>query len=147
MHGNLNDLLKYARLFWPGSSFFNNSKYIFLGDYVDRGQWGIEVVIFLFCFKILAPNNFILLRGNHEIRQVQENFTFFAECKSRLTIDCWEMINNCFDCLPIAAIVDDRIFCSHAGIPSSITSIDWLYSVPCPLNDPQMQSSATWELL
>ena len=114
---------------------------------MDRGEWGIEVVVFLFCLKILAPNNFFMLRGNHELREVQEQFSFLAECRNRLSLEMWEMFNDCFDRMPIAAIVDNRMYCAHGGMPSSVTSVSQLRDVPNPLDNPLMQSIEVWELL
>ena len=146
MCGNFKDLLNYSYNFWKFSPFLNGANYLFLGNFVDRGEWGIEVCILLFCLKILAPKNFHLVRGNHEIRDIQESFSFFSECSNRLNVELWEMFNDCFDNVPIAAILDQRIFCSHGGIPASVDSIDQLLTIPYSLHNPKSSPEA-WEIM
>lgn len=53
--------------------------YLFLGDYVDRGIYGVEVMLLLLSIKLNYPKNVIILRGNHESRNMTENFTFRDE--------------------------------------------------------------------
>ena len=54
---------------------------VFLGDYVDRGMFGVETTIYLLAFKINFPKCFWMLRGNHECRQITDNFNFHRECQ------------------------------------------------------------------
>lgn len=98
LHGNYEDLTGFEKLLWRSGVILTPAKFLFLGDYVDRGAYGIECVAHLFAQKVLAPNKIFLIRGNHEHRDVQEHFTFYNECLTRfgpeLGRDMWLEINN-----------------------------------------------------
>lgn len=152
IHGNLTDLRTYERILWPGAPTCVPGSYLFLGDYVDRGDYGLECICYLLSMKVLAPRTFFLLRGNHELRSIQQAFTFFREvCEKfrnqQLGIHVWETLNRTFDLMPVAATIDDQIFCSHGGIPTSALRLDELYNIPTPMTDPENQSPAAWEIL
>jgi hypothetical protein len=55
------------------------SNMLFLGDYVDRGNFSFEVVMFLYALKINFPQEITMLRGNHESVAMTEHFTFREE--------------------------------------------------------------------
>lgn len=153
IHGNFNDLRYYERELWSqGPHKVQKLSFIFLGDLVDRGHHSLEVVFYLFCCKLLSrKNTFVLIRGNHELRAIQQAFTFHRECIEKLGpslgAQIWATINKCFDAMPVACLIDSHIFCCHGGIPMSSQSIRDINNVPCPLVDPENQSPLAWELM
>ncbi|KAG9510499.1 Serine/threonine-protein phosphatase PP1, partial [Fragariocoptes setiger] len=151
IHGNLRDLRRYERSLWPRAPVCVTGQYLFLGDYVDRGEYGVECVLYLFALKVVAPDRFSLLRGNHEVAAIQRQYTFSRECETKFGQfgrPIWKAINRCFDSMPLAAVVDDRIFCAHGGIPRTIQDLEELNrSIPTPLENPEHQSPASWEIL
>jgi len=97
---------------------------IFLGDYVDRGQWSIECALYVLALKVLYPHKVTLLRGNHEMRDVQIKYSFLDECTRKYKTDgskIWELLNTIFDRMPCSAVLDDAIFCAHGGIVSILS--------------------------
>lgn len=154
IHGNYRDLICFEKALWRMGPVLTPANFLFLGDYVDRGEHGFEVISHLFAQKILAPDKFYLLRGNHEVRNVQKMFTFYNECVNkfgeRVGAEVWEQINACFDVMPIAAVVDNKVFCVHGGIPPPWLGGGFLSAInqiPKPLNDPENQSPLAWELM
>lgn len=154
IHGNYRDLVCFEKALWRMGPVLTPANFLFLGDYVDRGEHGVEVIAHLFAQKILAPDKFYLLRGNHEVRNVQKMFTFHNECVNkfgdRVGVEVWEQINACFDVMPIAAVVDTKVFCVHGGIPPPWLGGGFLAAInqiPKPLSDPENQSPLAWELM
>mmetsp|Transcript_26105 Transcript_26105/g.34283 ORF Transcript_26105/g.34283 Transcript_26105/m.34283 type:complete len:513 (+) Transcript_26105:389-1927(+) len=127
IHGNIEDLTFFADYLWGLGMSVTAGKFLFLGDYVDRGKAGLECVAQLFALKVLHPEKVFLLRGNHETRASngwEEHYgedCFLTQCKQRFGDEngakVWEGCNQVFDRLPLAAVVDDDIFCCHGGIP------------------------------
>lgn len=151
IHGNLTDLRTYERSLWPKAPICVSCNYLFLGDYVDRGDYSVECILYLFAMKLISPQRFFLLRGNHEVAAIQRQYTFSRECETKFGSvgrQLWLSFNKVFDVMPIVAIIDNQIYCAHGGIPRSITDIKKLADeIPTPLDNPEFQSPAAWEIL
>lgn len=132
VHGQYYDLL---RLFEYGE-FPPDSNYLFLGDYVDRGKHNLETICLLLAYKIKYPENFFLLRGNHESAAINRVYGFYDECKRRFNIKLWKVFTECFNCLPVAALVDDKIICMHGGLSPELMSLDQIRKVSRPTDVP-----------
>ncbi|RWS01737.1 hypothetical protein B4U79_07120 [Dinothrombium tinctorium] len=151
IHGNLHDLITYEQILWDKGPACVRTSILFLGDYVDRGEFGIECIMYLLACKVLNPDKFYLLRGNHELRPIQTVFTFQKECFEKFGKNIgqtiWEKCNEVFDILPLCAVIDDSVFIAHWCIPTSATKIEELYNIPVPLINPENKSPAAWEIL
>lgn len=99
---------------------------LFLGDYVDRGSYSIEVMIFLYALKINYPQEIVMLRGNHESRAMTEHFTFREEVLKKYDGDeeIYEAFIESFEALPIAADVNGDYLCMHGGISPELETVD-----------------------
>ncbi|KAL2911696.1 type 1 serine/threonine-protein phosphatase catalytic subunit glc7 [Polyrhizophydium stewartii] len=134
IHGQYYDLL---RLFEYGG-FPPEANYLFLGDYVDRGKQSLETISLLLAYKIKYPENFFILRGNHETASINRIYGFYDECKRRYSIKLWKTFTDCFNCLPIAAIVDEKIFTMHGGLSPDLQSMEQIRRVMRPTDVPDM---------
>ncbi|KAF8057927.1 Serine/threonine-protein phosphatase PP1 isozyme 1 [Scenedesmus sp. PABB004] len=132
IHGQYSDLL---RLFEYGG-FPPEANYLFLGDYVDRGKQSLETICLLLAFKIKYPENFFLLRGNHECASINRIYGFYDECKRRYNIRLWRTFTDCFNCLPVAALIDEKILCMHGGLSPELKSLEQIKRVARPTDVP-----------
>ncbi|KAK8709670.1 hypothetical protein V6N13_060683 [Hibiscus sabdariffa] len=133
IHGQYSDLL---RLFENGG-FPPRSNYLFLGDYVDRGKQSLETICLLLAYKIKYPRNVFLLRGNHECASVNRVYGFYDECKRRFNVRLWKVFTDCFNCLPVAALVEEKIFCMHGGLSPELFSMDQIRNIKRPTDVPE----------
>ena len=115
-------------------------------DYVDRGKQSIECICLLFAYKVKYPNNFFLLRGNHETDNINKIYGFYDECKRRYSIRLWKAFSECFKYLPVSALVDDRIICMHGGLSPDLTSLSQIESIqrPCVVPDHGLLCDLLW---
>lgn len=119
IHGMFADLVSiFLEHGFPG-----NANYLFLGNLVDVGSDGVDVVLLLLLFKILYPENIFILRGNHECdyASVRRGVEFKNECKEK-GLD-YQSFLDLFACLPVAAVVSGSIFCVHGGLSPLLSQI------------------------
>jgi len=132
IHGQYTDLIRMFEM----CGFPPNSNFLFLGDYVDRGKQSLETILLLLCYKIKFPENFFLLRGNHECANVTRVYGFYDECKRRCNVKVWKAFVDTFNTLPIAAIVAGKIFCVHGGLSPSLSEMDDIRQIARPTDVP-----------
>lgn len=120
-HGQYFDLLE---LFRVGGDIRSHT-YLFLGDYVDRGLHSVESFSLLLALKVIYPRNITLLRGNHESRHLTVTYSFYDEVLQKYgSSSVWKMFTDIFDHLPLAAVIEEEIFCVHGGICERMTLND-----------------------
>ncbi|KAH9586297.1 Calcineurin-like phosphoesterase domain [Trypanosoma melophagium] len=135
LHGNFWDLFYFLdNLISFQDLRYTPHRFLFLGDYVDRGEFSVEVVAYLFAMKVLAPDKVLLLRGNHEDTLVSGDISsygstsFRAQCRNlfghSLGEELWHRASETFAYLPLTANIDGRIFCTHGGIPRYRGGVD-----------------------
>lgn len=119
IHGQFYDLLKALEIGGDPRS----TKYLFLGDYVDRGSFSIEVLVLLLALKINYPQSVFLLRGNHETRLMTQTFNFKAECCTKFDQEVYAFLMEFFDTLPICAVINGKFVALHGGISPNMNTI------------------------
>ncbi|KAG6518414.1 hypothetical protein ZIOFF_021889 [Zingiber officinale] len=132
IHGQFSDLL---RLFEYGG-LPPQANYLFLGDYVDRGKQSLETICLLLAYKIKYPENFFLLRGNHECASINRIYGFYDECKRRFNVRLWKVFTDCFNCLPVAALIDEKILCMHGGLSPDLQNLEQIRNLARPTDVP-----------
>ena len=119
IHGNIGDLVNV----FEKEGFPPEKQYIFLGDYVDRGQYSLEVITLLFAMKLRCPDSVFLLRGNHESNKCTKIYGFKDDCIYRFNKEIYREFLHAFAELPIAAVVNQSVMCVHGGISQNIKKL------------------------
>ncbi|KAH8880066.1 phosphoprotein phosphatase PPZ [Thozetella sp. PMI_491] len=132
VHGQYTDLIRMFEM----CGFPPTANFLFLGDYVDRGKQSLETILLLLCYKLKYPENFFLLRGNHECANVTRVYGFYDECKRRCNVKIWKTFIDTFNTLPIASIVAGKIFCVHGGLSPALSHMDDIRNIARPTDVP-----------
>ena len=132
IHGQYRDLI---RLFDFGGSP-QKKQYLFLGDYVDRGKNSIECIALLLAYKVKYPKSIYLLRGNHESEMINRTYGFYDECKRRYNLRIWKIFSDCFNWLPISALINTRILCMHGGLSPDLHELNNIKQIVRPTEVP-----------
>lgn len=142
VHGQFTDLLRLLEY----GGFPPESNYLFLGDYVDRGKQSLETICLLLAYKIQYPENFFILRGNHESAGINRIYGFYDECKRRYSIKLWKIFSDIFNCLPVSALVDEKILCMHGGLSPELNSLQQIADLqrPCDVPDVGLMCDLLW---
>lgn len=128
IHGDIASLIRiFSTMGYPPETH-----YLFLGDYVDRGKYSIEVMTLLLSLKVLFSDSIYLIRGNHETRNVSMSYGFYEECCSKMTESIYDEFVSLFDELPLVALINGRIFCSHGGISKKANDFLKLFNFSKP---------------
>jgi diadenosine tetraphosphatase ApaH/serine/threonine PP2A family protein phosphatase len=142
IHGQLHDLAAIMK----SQGTPPGTRYLFLGDYVDRGKHGVECICILLGLKVLYPSEMFILRGNHESAGLTKQYGFFDECKRRYSVKIWKLFIDLFNWLPVAALVEDAALCMHGGISPDLKSLDNIAAIqrPCDAGDKGLLCDLLW---
>ncbi|KAL0208527.1 hypothetical protein P9112_011114 [Eukaryota sp. TZLM1-RC] len=126
IHGQFYDLLELFLIAGEAP----DTKFLFLGDYVDRGFYSVETFLLLLSLKVRYPDRVFLLRGNHESRQITQVYGFYDECVRKYgSLNFYHLCVQVFDVLPLAALIDGKVFSVHGGLSPSLSTIDQIRAI------------------
>ncbi|CDW55855.1 serine:threonine protein phosphatase PP1 [Trichuris trichiura] len=142
IHGQYSDLVRLFNM----TGYPPKQRYLFLGDYVDRGPQSIECICLLFLYKIRYPQSVFLLRGNHEFDNINQVYGFNMDIMRRYgDMKVWKLFNQTFSWLPLAALVNQRILCMHGGLSPALNNLDQIRTIKRPMK--MSYDSLTCDLL
>lgn len=141
IHGHLDTLLYIFDTF----GYPPDKRYLFLGDYVDRGPDGLECMCLLISYKVLFPDTIHLLRGNHE-STITHYYGFYDECARKLNKQAHLHFLCLFDTLPYAALISNSVLCMHGGLSPDLRAIADLERLPrpAPIPDQGLVTDLMW---
>jgi diadenosine tetraphosphatase ApaH/serine/threonine PP2A family protein phosphatase len=130
LHGHVLDLLRILIIFGLPPA----TKYILLGDVVDKGEFSVHTCLYLFALKCRYPRSIYIIRGNHELEEINTAFGLLAEIREDFrSTEIHAAFNQAFSFLPLAVRLNRDILCLHGGIGPDLVSLDQLAGLARPL--------------
>ena len=121
IHGQFYDLMELFKICGEPP----HTNFLFMGDYVDRGNHSLECLCLVLALKVRFRDRMTLLRGNHESCEINKIYGFYDECfKKYGTEKVWKLFTEVFMCLPLCALIEDKIFSLHGGLSPQLSKID-----------------------
>lgn len=137
LHGSMGDLLKI----FASSGSPSNTRYLFLGDYIDRGKDSLGCLVLVTSLMLAYPENVSMLRGNHEFIDVNTKYGFLDEILEAFgKDDVFRFANKMFNYMPLAAILGNKYFCVHGGLSPKLSNVMELINIERPINGEENQS-------
>lgn len=142
-HGQFYDVLNIFEMNGFPSS---ENPYLFNGDFVDRGSFSVEVILTFLLFKMSCPESIYLTRGNHETKNMNRIYGFEGEVKAKYDDKIFELFLEVFGHLPLAAVIEDKVFVTHGGIPIEPVSLDEIGKIKrgCEPSESGLMSDLLW---
>jgi len=116
-HGQFHDV---RRMFEVAGFPSQKLMYVFNGDYVDRGAWGMEILAVLSALSLALPSSFVMLRGNHESSTCTRAYGFRAELEGKYgrndSRHVYRACQRLFASLPLAALIAEKTLVLHGGV-------------------------------
>ncbi|OHT12862.1 Serine/threonine-protein phosphatase PP1 isozyme 7 [Tritrichomonas foetus] len=134
IHGHLFDLYHIFSHF----GLPPDTRFLFLGDLVDRGNYSVQTILFLYALKILFPHDIQIIRGNHESLKLSKTQGFYSDLMvAYQREDLYELFIESFQYMPLAAVVKNSILCVHGGFDENLKTIDQIMQIsrPSPAGD------------
>ncbi|EFP01093.1 hypothetical protein CRE_17638 [Caenorhabditis remanei] len=143
LHGQYEDLMRilmiYEKTEGKKAPDFTGRKYIFLGDYVDRGMYSLECIVLLLILKLHYPRQFFLIRGNHEMAKINYSYGFLDDVQRRFRKEevgtrLWMKFNDVFGFFPVAGLIGKKVLCLHGGLSPELKSLDDIRRIQRPIH-------------